>query len=157
VLWLDGDPAAHPLLAHLGAEPLAREFSATGLQAALRRRQIAVKPAIMDAGIVVGVGNIYASESLHRAGIDPRTPAGKLSPVRLARLVPAIKATLREAIRAGGSSLRDYVQSDGGFGDFQTRHRVYGRAGEPCRVCGAAICLLRQGNRATYYCPRCQR
>lgn len=157
VLWLEGDPAEHPLLAHLGAEPLSREFSASTLGAALRGRRVAIKPAIMDAGIVVGVGNIYASESLHRAGIDPRTPAGSVSPVRLGRLVPAIKATLRAAIRAGGSSLRDYVRSDGGCGDFQARHLVYGRAGEPCQACGTPVRLLRQGNRATYFCPRCQR
>ncbi|HZV53860.1 MAG TPA: bifunctional DNA-formamidopyrimidine glycosylase/DNA-(apurinic or apyrimidinic site) lyase [Rhodocyclaceae bacterium] len=157
VLWLEGDPAEHPLLAHLGVEPLAREFNPAALAAALRGRRTAIKPAIMDAGIVVGVGNIYASESLHRAGIDPRTPAGRISHARLAKLVPAIKTTLRAAIRAGGSSLRDYVHSDGGLGDFQLRHRVYGRAGEPCRSCGAPIRLLRQGNRATYFCPRCQR
>jgi len=156
-LWIAGDPADHPLLARLGMEPLAREFTAAALAAALDGRQSAIKPAIMDANIVVGVGNIYASESLHRAGIDPRTPAGRISRSRLARLVPAIKATLRAAIRAGGSSLRDYVRSDGGPGDFQLRHRVYGRAGESCRVCGAPIRMLRQSNRATYYCPRCQR
>jgi formamidopyrimidine-DNA glycosylase len=156
MLWIAGDPAGHPLLARLGIEPLSRGFTAEALAAALDGRRTAVKPAIMDASIVVGVGNIYASESLHRAGIDPRTPAGRISRPRLARLVPAIKSTLRAAIRAGGSSLRDYVQSDGCLGDFQHRHRVYGRADEPCRVCGAIIRALRQGNRATYYCPHCQ-
>lgn len=156
VLWIDGDPARHPLLAGLGMEPLSRRFNADSLAAALDGRRTAVKPAIMDANIVVGVGNIYASESLHRAGIDPRTPAGRISRPRLVRLVPAIKSTLRSAIRAGGSSLRDYVQSDGCLGDFQLRHRVYGRADEPCRVCGTLIRALRQGNRATYYCPHCQ-
>jgi formamidopyrimidine-DNA glycosylase len=156
LLWIDGDPAEHPLLAHLGLEPLSRRFDAEALAAALEGRRTAVKPAIMDASIVVGVGNIYASESLHRAGIDPRTPAGRISLRRLARLVPAIKATLRAAIRAGGSSLRDYVRCDGGLGDFQLRHRVYGRADEPCRVCGTIIRMLRQGNRSTFYCPRCQ-
>ncbi len=157
VLWLDGEPAEHPLLAHLGAEPLSRDFSTATLVMALRGRRIAIKPAIMDSGIVVGVGNIYASESLFRAGIDPRSPAGQVSRARLAKLVPAIKATLRSAIRAGGSSLRDYVGCDGGLGDFQTRHQVYGRANEGCRRCGTPIRMLRQGNRATYYCPRCQR
>jgi formamidopyrimidine-DNA glycosylase len=156
VLWLDGDPAAHPLLARLGLEPLSRQFTPRALAMALAGRRTAVKPAIMDAGIVVGVGNIYASESLHRAGIDPRTPAGSVSPQRLARLVPAIKVTLRSAIRAGGSSLRDYRHADGCLGEFQQRHRVYGRADQPCRVCGAIVRTLRQGNRATYYCPRCQ-
>ena len=156
-LWLEGDPDRHPLLACLGAEPLSRQFSPRTLGAALAGKTLAIKPAIMDAGIVVGVGNIYASESLHRAGIDPRLPAGALSPARLARLVPAIKTTLRAAIRAGGSTVRDYVRADGGAGDFQQRHRVYGRANEPCRQCGTPIRLLRQGNRATYFCPRCQR
>lgn len=157
VLWLAQAPETHPLLAHLGAEPLERDFTATALAAALRGRRIAIKPAIMDAGIVVGVGNIYASESLHLAGIDPRAAAGRVSLARLERLVLAIRKTLRAAIRAGGSSLRDYVSCEGGLGDFQTRHRVYDRAGEPCQECGTAIKMLRQGNRATYYCPRCQR
>lgn len=157
VLWLEGDPARHPLLTNLGVEPLSRGFTPQVLKSAMAGRRMAIKPAIMDAGIVVGVGNIYASESLFRAGIDPRRPAGSIAAERLARLVPAIKATLRAAIRAGGSSLRDYVGSDGACGDFQFRHRVYGRAGEPCLVCGTPIRMLRQGSRATYYCPRCQR
>jgi formamidopyrimidine-DNA glycosylase len=157
VLWLEGDPTQHPLLTHLGTEPLSRDFSAASLATALHGRRVAIKPAIMDASIVVGVGNIYASESLFRAGIDPRSPAGQVSRGRLARLVPAIKATLRSAIRAGGSSLRDYVGCDGELGDFQLRHKVYGRAEEPCRRCGTPIKMLRQGNRATYYCPCCQR
>jgi formamidopyrimidine-DNA glycosylase len=157
VLWLEGDPAEHPLLANLGMEPLSREFTAARLAEALASRQMAIKPALMNADIIVGVGNIYASESLHRAGIDPRTPAGQVSATRLVRLVPAIKETLRAAIRAGGSSLRDYVHSDGGLGDFQLRHHVYGRAGLPCRHCGSPIRALRQANRATYFCPRCQR
>jgi formamidopyrimidine-DNA glycosylase len=157
VLWISGDPAEHPLLAHLGMEPLARDFTAPRLALALQDRRIAIKPAIMNADIIVGVGNIYASESLHRAGIDPRTPAGRVSRLRLGRLVPAIKATLQAAIRAGGSSLRDYVHSDGGLGDFQLRHRVYGRTGQPCQKCGTPIRALRQANRATYYCSRCQR
>jgi formamidopyrimidine-DNA glycosylase len=156
VLWLEGDPAAHPLLAHLGLEPLSRAFTAGALESAVAGRRVAIKPAIMDAGIVVGVGNIYASESLFRAGIDPRRPAGDIAPVPLAKLVASIKKVLRAAIRAGGSSLRDYVGSDGACGDFQFRHRVYGRAGEPCLACGTPVVTLRQGNRATYYCPRCQ-
>ncbi len=157
VLWLEGDPEAHPLLAHLGAEPLERAFTPAALAAALSGRRIGIKPAIMDASIVVGVGNIYASESLHLAGIDPRAPAGRVSSARLERLVLAIKKTLRAAIRAGGSSLRDYVSCEGGLGDFQTLHRVYDRAGNPCIQCGTPIKMLRQGNRATYYCPHCQR
>jgi formamidopyrimidine-DNA glycosylase len=157
VLWLDDPPETHPLLAHLGAEPLERTFTPAALAERLRGRRIGIKPAIMDASVVVGVGNIYASESLHLAGIDPRAAAGRVSLARLERLVPAIKTTLRAAIRAGGSSLRDYVSCEGGLGDFQTMHRVYGRAGESCLCCGTPIKMLRQGNRATYYCPRCQR
>lgn len=157
VLWLEQEPETHPLLAHLGAEPLERTFTAPTLATALRGRRIAIKPAIMDASIVVGVGNIYASESLHLAGIDPRATAGRVSLARLERLVPAIKTILRASIRAGGSSLRDYVSCEGGLGDFQTHHRVYGRVGEPCQECGTPIKMLRQGNRATYYCSRCQR
>ena len=157
LLWIEGDPMQHRLLARLGAEPLDRTFTAAQLATALHGRRKAIKPALMDAGIVVGVGNIYASESLYLAGIDPRTPAGRISRARLSRLVSAIKATLRAAIRAGGSSLRDYVGADGEMGGFQARHRVYGRAGQACRRCGKPIRMLRQTNRATYYCPYCQR
>jgi formamidopyrimidine-DNA glycosylase len=156
VLWLDGDPAAHPLLAHLGIEPLERGFTASVLAAALKGRSMAIKPAIMDGRILVGVGNIYASESLHLAGIDPRIAAGRLSAARLEKLVLAIKKTLRAAIRAGGSSLRDYVSCEGGLGVFQTRHRVYGRAGDSCSTCGTPIKMLHQAGRMTYYCPFCQ-
>jgi len=111
----------------------------------------------MDSRRVAGVGNIYASESLHRAGIDPRKPARRLSQAQCARLSRAIKDTLRAAIRAGGSSLRDFVGSDGVYGCFQQRTRVYDRAGLPCRGCGAAVRRIVQGQRSTYYCPRCQR
>jgi formamidopyrimidine-DNA glycosylase len=156
-LWVEGDPTQHPLLASLGVEPLSRDFTAAGLAGKLSGRRTAIKPAIMDAGIVVGIGNIYASETLYRAGIDPRTPAGRVSVPRLGKLVPAIKETLRSAIRAGGSTLRDYFRCDGTAGDFQLRHRVYARAEQPCRRCGTPILALRQANRATYYCPRCQR
>lgn len=157
LLWLTGDPLAHPLLAKLGVEPLTSAFSAAGLHAALRGKSVAIKPALMDSGLVVGVGNIYAAESLFDAGIDPRRAAGRISALRLERLVPAIAATLRAAIRAGGSTLRDFRNAEGKMGDFQTRHKVYGRAGEACIVCGTPIRLIRQGQRSTYYCPRCQR
>jgi formamidopyrimidine-DNA glycosylase len=156
LLWLTGDPLAHPLLAGLGVEPLGRRFSAAWLHAALRGKSAAIKPALMDGGLVVGVGNIYAAESLFDAGIDPRTAAGRIGPERLRRLVPAIKKTLRAAIRAGGSTLRDFC-SPAGMGDFQVQHKVYGREGEPCRVCAAPIRRIRQGQRTTYFCPRCQR
>lgn len=157
ILWLEADPLAHPLLAALGMEPLTEEFSAAWLKRELAGLSAAIKPTLMDSHRVVGIGNIYASESLFRAGIDPRTPAGKVSQKRLARLVPAIKATLAAAIAAGGSSLRDFIHSDGSSGYFQQQYFVYGRSGEPCRVCGRPIRELRQGQRATFFCVRCQR
>ncbi|MDI6746299.1 MAG: bifunctional DNA-formamidopyrimidine glycosylase/DNA-(apurinic or apyrimidinic site) lyase [Rhodocyclaceae bacterium] len=157
LLWLAGDPLAHPLIAKLGIEPLSRAFTPVWLQQALKGRAMAIKPALMDAGLVVGVGNIYAAESLFGAGIDPRKPAGGVSLKRLGRLVPAIQATLRAAIRAGGSTLRDFRGTDGGMGDFQTRHKVYDRAGLPCLSCGGPIRMIRQGQRSSFYCPRCQR
>jgi formamidopyrimidine-DNA glycosylase len=157
LLWLTGDPPLHPLIASLGVEPLSAAFSARLLHKLLAGRSVAIKQALMDSHIVVGVGNIYASESLFRAAIDPRTPAGKVSLKRLERLVPAIRATLQAAIDAGGSSLRDFIHSDGSSGYFQQQYAVYGRADEPCHACGKPIGLLRQGGRASFYCPRCQR
>jgi formamidopyrimidine-DNA glycosylase len=157
LLWLTGDPQVHPLIASLGVEPLSDAFSATHLHTRLAGRSVAIKQALMDSHIVVGVGNIYASESLFRAAIDPRTPAGKVSLKRLERLVPAIRATLQAAIEAGGSSLRDFIHSDGSSGYFQQQYAVYGRTDEPCHACGKPIRLLRQGGRASFYCPRCQR
>lgn len=157
LLWIEGDPFAHPLLASLGMEPLERIFTADTLAAALSGRRTAIKPALMDSRLVVGVGNIYASESLFLAGIDPRRAAGRVSAKRLELLVPAIKKTLRAAIAAGGSSLRDFAHADGGFGCFQMRHRVYDREGQPCVQCGSPVRAIRQGQRSTYFCQRCQR
>jgi len=157
ILWLQGDPLQHPLLAGLGVEPLTREFSAAWLRNELAGLAAAIKPTLMDSHRVVGIGNIYASESLFRAGIDPRTAAGRISPKRLERLVPAIKTTLTAAIDAGGSSLRDFIGSDGSSGYFQQQYFVYGRSGEPCHVCGRPIRELRQGQRATFFCAGCQR
>lgn len=157
LLWIDGDPLRHPLLAVLGIEPLDDRFDAAWLKAEIAGLKAAIKPTLMDSHRVVGIGNIYASESLFRAGIDPRTPAGKVSAARLSRLVPAIKATLSAAIDAGGSSLRDFIHSDGSAGYFQQQYFVYGRTGEPCRVCGSFIRELRQAQRASFHCPRCQR
>lgn len=156
LLWLEDDPNQHPLLASLGIEPLTREFTAVWLKQTLAGRRVAIKQALMDARLVVGIGNIYASESLFLAGIDPRRPAGSLSLARLARLVPAIKTTLSAAIRAGGSTLRDFCGPEG-LGGFQVRHQVYGHAGLPCPRCGKPIRALRQGQRTTYFCPGCQR
>jgi len=156
LIWLEGDPFSHPLLASLGIEPLSRAFSAAWLKQALAGKRVAIKTALMDPHLVVGIGNIYAAESLFIAGIDPRRPAGSLSPARLARLVDAIKTTLKAAIRAGGSTLRDFCAPEG-LGEFQVHHQVYGRAGAPCLRCGARIRSIRQGLRTTYFCPRCQR
>ena len=157
ILWTPGDASAHPLLARLGVEPLSREFSGARLHAITRAHRNAIKMLVMDAHHVVGVGNIYASESLSRARIHPATRASRLSLARCERLVQAIKATLNAAIRAGGSSLRDFAGAQGEHGCFQQRYRVYGRAGLPCRECGARIRRVVQGQRSTYYCPRCQR
>ena len=157
MLWLPRGAPAHPLLAVLGIEPLTDEFKAEWLRQELAGLAAAIKPTLMDSHRVVGIGNIYASESLFRAGIDPRKAAGRISLKRLQRLVAAIKATLAAAIDAGGSSLRDFIHSDGSSGYFQQQYFVYGRGGEPCRVCGRPIRELRQGQRATFFCAGCQR
>jgi formamidopyrimidine-DNA glycosylase len=157
VLWTDARPEAHPLLAHLGLEPLSRAFGAASLFSLTRGARLNVKQFLMDGRRVVGVGNIYASESLFRAGIGPRRRAGRLSAAECAALAREVKQTLREAIRAGGSSLRDFVGSDGAPGYFQQRYWVYDRAGEPCRRCGMAVKRIVQGARATFYCARCQK
>lgn len=157
VLWTQDDAAAHPLIAPLGIEPLSEGFDGDWLHAATRGRRTPIKLYLMDSHAIVGVGNIYASESLFRAGIDPRTPAGKLSKARCGRLAAAVKATLEAALAAGGSTLRDFIHSDGGSGWFQQAHLVYGREGQPCRLCGARVRALRMGQRSTFFCPRCQR
>ena len=156
VLWTD-DPRHHALLAGLGPEPLTDSFDADYLHAQCQRRNSVIKQVIMDAHVVVGVGNIYASESLFHAGIRPGTAARRLTQSACARLVAAIRKVLTAAIAAGGSSLRDYVATDGELGYFQLQTRVYDRAGLPCRVCGTTIRRIVQGARATYYCPICQR
>jgi len=157
VLWEGSDIARHPLLAGLGAEPLEDAFNGKFLHAATRGRKTGVKLVLMNASIVVGVGNIYANESLFHAGINPRTPAGRLSLARYEALAAAVKSTLKQALAAGGSSLRDFVHSDGTSGYFQQQYTVYGRAGLPCRNCGTSIRQLRQGQRSTFYCPVCQK
>jgi formamidopyrimidine-DNA glycosylase len=157
MLWLPPPADAHPLLAKLGPEPFDTACDAAYLWRATRRRTAAIKLALMDNHLIVGVGNIYANESLFRAGIRPTTPANRVSKPRLARLVDEVRATLAEAIAKGGSTLRDYVDSRGEPGYFQLDYFVYGRQGLPCRVCGAVVRQIRQGGRATSYCPRCQR
>lgn len=147
----------HPLLARLGPEPLGADFTAEWLRRVLRGRRAAVKMALMDARVVVGVGNIYASEALYRAGIHPLRAAGRISLPRLGALAAAVKALLAEAIEAGGTTLRDFYGGDGQPGYFQFRLDVYGRGGEPCRRCGTPIRQRVIGQRSAWYCPRCQR
>ena len=160
VAWQPGAPEAceqHPLLAVQGVEPLSPEFTVDWLEAAFSRRAAPVKPVLMDSHLLVGVGNIYASESLFRAGISPLRAANRIARGRLATLVEAVQATLSEAIAAGGSSIRDYVHSDGSSGWFQILAAVYGRDGQPCRRCAGRVRQIRQAGRSTYYCPGCQR
>jgi len=157
VLLVPGVPEHHPLLRGLGPEPLDPCWGGQSLWRDTRGRSAAIKTVIMDAHTVVGVGNIYASEALFRAGIRPGTAAQRLTRPACTRLVAAIRETLEEALAAGGSSLRDYVQANGDLGCFQLEHRVYGRAGQPCLVCGSEIRLARMGQRSTFWCPACQR
>lgn len=157
VLWSSGDPLQHELLSALGPEPLEGSFDGGYLFERSRKRKQAIKQFIMDSHTVVGVGNIYASESLFLAGIKPQLAAGKVSLVRYEKLVAAIQKVLRAAIEQGGTTLRDFVDGEGKPGYFQQQLNVYGREGEPCHQCGTAIKQLRQGQRATYYCPCCQR
>jgi formamidopyrimidine-DNA glycosylase len=156
VLWTDA-PEAHPLLVHLGIEPLEPGFDGNWLHAASRGHRTPIKSWLMDSHRVVGVGNIYANEALFHAGIHPLAEAGKLSLPRCKRLADAVRNTLERAIEAGGSTLRDFVDSHGEPGHFQQTYYVYGRADEACRVCGNAIRLIRLSNRATYFCPKCQK
>ena len=155
-LWLETD-SSHALLDVLGPEPLSDIFTARWLHAALKKRSTAIKPTLMDGHLVVGIGNIYASESLFRARINPKTAANKVSLQRLEHLVPEIKATLEAAIAKGGSTLRDFIHSDGSSGYFQQEYFVYGRDGQPCRICGTTIKRIVQGQRASFYCPNCQK
>ncbi|MCL4778570.1 MAG: bifunctional DNA-formamidopyrimidine glycosylase/DNA-(apurinic or apyrimidinic site) lyase [Gammaproteobacteria bacterium] len=157
LLWTEADPATHPLLASLGPEPLDSGFDTAWLWAHCRGRKVAIKPHIMNAHIVVGVGNIYASEALFRAGIRPARAAGRLGEQRLAGLVNSIREVLSDAIRAGGTTLRDYSQGDGQPGYFMQDLRVYERAGKPCVVCATPVKQQVLGQRSSYYCPRCQR
>jgi formamidopyrimidine-DNA glycosylase len=157
VLWHVGDIAEHVLLQQLGPEPLEQNFDGAYLHRATRSRSAAIKLVIMDSHLVVGVGNIYANEALFRAGIRPQLAANKLSLPRCEKLVQNIKEVLQEAIKQGGSTLRDFVHSDGSSGYFQQSYFVYGRTGEACRVCSMPIKQIKQGQRSTFYCPQCQR
>jgi formamidopyrimidine-DNA glycosylase len=151
------DPASHPLLKGLAPEPLEAEFDGEYLWKITRRRKVTIKQLIMNARLVVGVGNIYASEALYRARIRPRRQARSLTRQECARLARAIKATLAMAVKVGGTTLRDYVGADGNPGYFRQKLHVYERAGKPCRVCRRPVKHFTQGQRSTYWCAYCQK
>lgn len=154
--WPAGS-APHPLLAHLGPEPFSAAFGGDYLYQRSRGRRVAVKLFLMDGHVVVGAGNIYAAESLFRAGLRPTRPAGRISRAGYARLAEKLREVLREALEQGGTTLRDFRGADGAPGYFQQDLSVYGREGRPCRVCAAPIRSARLGQRSSFWCPRCQR
>lgn len=155
--WQDGIHRGPSPLDALGIEPLDEDFDGPWLHRATRRKNTPIKQFLMDARQIVGIGNIYASESLFQARIDPRTAASRLGPRRCARLAASIRATLEAAITAGGSTLRDFTGGDGKPGYFQLSHAVYDRHGQPCPECAAPIRRIVMGQRSTFFCPRCQR
>lgn len=159
VVWAaDEDaPAARKLLGGLGVEPLSDAFDLATFHAALKARRASIKQVLMAGDVVVGVGNIYASEALFLAGIRPTLSAARISRPRAQKLQAAIREVLGRALAAGGTTLRNYSNAVGERGNFQFEVMVYGREGQPCRVCGTPIRTLRQGQRATYFCPNCQR
>ncbi|MCK5639313.1 MAG: bifunctional DNA-formamidopyrimidine glycosylase/DNA-(apurinic or apyrimidinic site) lyase [Gammaproteobacteria bacterium] len=156
VLWSKEPVEQHKLIQHLGPEPLSEAFNANDLYSKSRGRKVSVKQFIMDGKVVVGVGNIYASEALFLAGIHPKKAAGKISAERYELLVSSIKKVLAAAIEQGGTTLRDFVGGDGKPGYFAQQLNVYGRTSEPCSTCGQPIKQLTLGQRSTYYCPNCQ-
>jgi formamidopyrimidine-DNA glycosylase len=155
--WTASDPKTHPLLAKLAPEPLSDVFDGEYLHRATRRRSVAIKQLIMNSSLVVGVGNIYASEALFRARVSPRRAARRLTRKETAALAQAIKDVLGEAIKIGGTTLRDYVNAEGAPGYFSQKLFVYERAGAACRVCRSTVKQFMQGQRSTYWCPGCQR
>lgn len=161
IIWhklTQGDVNEHPLLASLGVEPFDGVFTADHLIAGFKGKKMAIKQALLAGRVVVGVGNIYASESLYRARIHPEMPAAELTSAQAHRLVDAIRETLSDALDSGGSTLRNYVNATGEPGAYFTLHAaVYEKEGQPCRTCGGLIRRIVQGQRATYFCPRCQR
>ena len=157
LLWTAGDPQAHPLLSSLGPEPLEAAFSGEHLWRQARGRRVALKTFLMNAAIVVGVGNIYASEALFRARLNPRRAAGRVSRAQMATLAAAVREVLAAAVALGGTTLRDFHNDAGEPGYFSQELRVYDRAGQPCVSCGTPIRQITQGQRSTYFCPACQR
>jgi len=156
LLWTEENPDLHPLLAHIGPEPLTPAFNASYLHDRAKNKKVGVKSYIMDGKIVAGVGNIYAAEALFEARIHPETPAGKVSLEQYKALVTAIKAILKKAIKKGGTTLKDFKRSDGSPGYFSIDLKVYGRDGQPCVHCSTPLKLIRMGQRSTVYCPHCQ-
>jgi formamidopyrimidine-DNA glycosylase len=157
LLYTSGEPGEHPLLERLGPEPFSAAFDADYLYRITRGRRVAIKQLLMNSQLVVGVGNIYASEALFRARLRPGRMARSLTRADAARLVRAVRAVLRQAIRSGGTTLRDYLGADGAPGYFRQRLYVYERRGKPCRRCGTPVRAVTQGQRSTYYCPTCQK
>ncbi len=157
ILWLDDDPAQHPLLKHLGPEPLSAEFTGQYLHTTARKRTLPVKSLVMDSRIVVGVGNIYANEALFISGIRPLSKSGRISLSRYQVLVETIKNVLESAIKQGGTTLRDFVGGDGRPGYFKQQLQVYGRGGLACERCDRPLKEIRLANRSTVYCTGCQR
>ncbi len=157
LLWTREAPERHPLLRHLGPEPLSDAFHGDWLYQVARRRRGAVKPFVMDGRVVVGVGNIYANEALFAAGIHPQRPCHRISAARYRALAGQIKQILDHAIRQGGTTLRDFQREDGRPGYFAQELAVYGRAGAPGPRCGHGIRRRRIGQRSSFFCPRCQR
>ena len=155
--YIIGDPNEHPLLADLAPEPLDDAFNAEYLWQTTRGRRVTIKQLLMNSKLVVGVGNIYASEALFRAKVRPRRQARSLSRAEVARLTKAVRTVLAMAIRVGGTTLRDYVGADGVPGYFKQKLFVYERAQQPCRKCGTPVRQLTQGQRSTYFCPTCQK
>jgi formamidopyrimidine-DNA glycosylase len=156
MLWIAGKAEDHALLRGLGLEPFDPAFTGRALHDKARGRRVAVKQFLMDSHVVTGVGNIYAAEALFHAGIHPLRSAGRISRLRFERLAVAVRSTLERALAAGGTTLRDFASADGHAGAFQHQRAVYGREGEPCPACGKPIRAVRQGQRSTFYCPRCQ-
>ena len=151
------DAVVRKLLGRLGPEPLGPDFDLQAFQAALARSKVAIKQALLSGRLVVGVGNIYACEVLFQAGIRPATRCCDLDHPRIAHLHQAIRAVLERAIQRGGSTLRDFADAQGQAGHFQLETMVYARAGQPCKVCASTVCVIRQGQRASFFCPACQK
>jgi len=156
IIWTKKDPLQHKLIKDLGPEPLSKDFNGEWLHKRSRKRTQAIKNFIMDSHNVVGVGNIYASESLFLAGINPKRKAGNISTERYERLAKAIRKILKQSIKQGGTTLRDFVNGDGKPGYFQQQLNVYGRTGQSCKKCSSSIKEIKLGQRSSFYCPNCQ-